>query len=63
LQSLIILQSLFKHIVPSEKLGRVKILIDCKEDYNESKFDYKKEEGLSGSPLCLRLGSSCVDGE
>jgi len=45
------------------RLGHVKILIDCKEDYNRSKSDYKREEGLSGSPLCLRLGSLCVDGE
>ena len=44
-------------------LNRVKILIECKEDYNGSKFDYKREEGLSGSPLYLKLGSSCVDGE
>jgi len=55
--------SLIKGVVPSKKLSRVKILINCKEDYNGSKSDYKREEGLSGSLLCLRLGSLCVDGE
>ena len=55
-----------RHIDPSEpafslrKLGRVKILIDYKENYNRSKSNYKREEGFSGSPLYLRLGSSCV---
>ena len=27
---------------------------------NGSKFDYKSDEGLSGSPLYLKLGSSCA---
>ena len=50
-------------IVPRKFLVRVKILIDWKEDYNRSKSDYKREEVLSASPLSLKQGFSCVDGE
>ena len=49
--------------VPSENFEHVKILIDCKEDHNGSKSDYKRDEGLSGSPLCLKLSFSYVNRE
>jgi len=32
------------------------------ENYNRTTPDYKREEGLSGSPLCLVSGTSCSNG-
>ena len=32
------------------------------KDYNGTNFNYKREEGLSGSPLYLMSGSSCSVG-
>jgi len=40
-----------RDICSLRKLSHAKNLIDCKEEYNGSKSDYKKEEGLSESPL------------
>ena len=41
---------------------RNKILINCKVNYNRYNLITKKGR-IFESPLCLRLGSSCGDGE
>ena len=38
------------------------ILINCKENYNGCN-PIKKEGRIFESPLCLKLGSSCGDGD